>query len=426
MESSWGGYDLKNYTKKERSWALYDWANSAFTLVIITAIMPIYFKNAAEKTMSEESATAIWGFATSTGTLILAIMAPVLGTLAAYIGFKKRLFKGFLIAGAIFTASLALLPSDNWQLLLGMYVIAFLCYEATIIFYDSFIVDATVDERMNKVSSFGYALGYFGSTIPFIVCIAMIMLLPDQYTILATKASFVITAVWWIAFSIPLIKNVEQKYGVAREDHFVGKSFTRLKQTMIDIYHHKNLFLFLLAFFFYIDGVNTVISMAASFASDVGMKSDMLLVLIFVIQVVAIPFAILYGKLADKFGIKKVIYFGICTYIVLCIYAYFVHSALGIYIIGFMIASAQGGIQALSRSFFAKIVPKEKSNEYFGFYSIFSKFAAVIGPALMGITISIVGSTNAGVLSLVILFVIGGSIFHFVKDEAAATQWYRK
>ncbi|MDF2557611.1 MAG: transporter [Bacillales bacterium] len=409
---------LKNYSKKESSWAIYDWANSAFTLVIITAIMPVYFKSVAENAgISDATSTAYWGYATSVGTLLLAIIAPILGSIAAYKGYKKKIFSFFLYMGVLFTFGLAVIPNDNWVLLLALYVIAFFSFEATVVVYDSFLVDVTDDSRMNRVSSFGYALGYFGSCIPFILCMAMILLVPDANKVQATKISFIITGLWWLLFTIPLFKNVEQIYGVEKEKHMISKSFSRLFETMKSIRQHRNVLLFLLAFFFYIDGVNTVISMAAAFATDIGMESDMLMILIFIIQVVAIPFAILYGKLGDKFGAKRMIYFGIFTYIVLCIAGYFTTSNLGIWLIAFLIGSAQGGIQALSRAYFSKIIPKEKSNEYFGFYSIFSKFAAIIGPTLMAYTIHQTNNTNAGVLSLAVLFIIGGIIFYFVEDD---------
>ena len=414
---------MKNYSKRESSWALYDWANSAFTLVIITAIMPVYFKSVAESAgIGDATSTAYWGYATSIGTFFLALIAPILGSIAAYKGFKKKIFSSFLYAGVLFTIALAFIPSDNWFLLLSIYVIAFLAYEATIIIYDSFLVDVTDNSRMNRVSSFGYALGYFGSCIPFILCMAIILMVSKEYTILATKVSFILTALWWLIFTIPLFRNVDQKYGIDKEPHMIPKSFSRLFETMKSIRQHKNVMLFLLAFFFYIDGVNTVISMAAAFATDVGMESNMLMVLIFVIQIIAIPFAILYGKLGDKFGSKRVIYFGIFTYIFLCIAGYFTTSNLGIWLIAFLIGSAQGGIQALSRAYFSKIIPKEKANEYFGFYSIFSKFAAIIGPTLMAYTIHQTGNTNAGVLSLAVLFIIGGAIFYFVEDDRQLTS----
>lgn len=408
---------LKNYSKKEASWALYDWANSAFTLVIITAIMPVYFKSVAGNSgISDATSTAYWGYATSIGTFLLAIISPILGSIAAYKGYKKKIFTSFLYTGVLFTFGLALVPSDNWILLLAFYIIAFLSFEATVIVYDSFLVDVTDDSRMNRVSSFGYALGYFGSCIPFIICMAII-LTSGNHKILATKLSFIITGLWWLLFTLPLFKNVEQVYGVEKEPHMISKSFSRLFETLKSIRHHKNVMLFLFAFFFYIDGVNTVISMAAAFATDIGMKSDMLMILIFVIQVIAIPFAILYGKMGDKFGAKRVIYFGIFTYMVLCVAGYFTTSNLGIWLIAFLIGTAQGGIQALSRAYFSKIIPKEKSNEYFGFYSIFSKFAAIIGPTLMAYTIHQTNNTNAGVLSLAVLFIIGGVIFYFVEDD---------
>ncbi len=408
---------MRKLTKSERSWALYDWASSAFTLVIITAVMPLYFKGITSDTLSDASSTAIWAYVTSIGTFSLAIIAPILGSFASYKGVKKKLFSSFLAVGICFTALLAFVPTSNWLLLLIIYALAFFCYDATLIFYDSFLTDVASAERMNKVSSAGFALGYLGSNIPFAICIVMIGLVPSEYTMLATRASFIITASWWGIFSLPMIHHVKQQYGIEKEDQVVARSFSRLAETVKKIIHDKKILLFILAYFFYIDGVNTVITMAAPFASDVGMSAGKLLIMLLVLQVIAIPFALLYGRLSEHFGTKNMIYVGIITYTFICTFAYFVKGELGIYILAFLIGTAQGGIQALSRSYFAKLVPKERSSEYFAFFSIFSKFAAVLGPLLMGITISITGSINKGVLSIAVLFVIGGILFFFVPND---------
>lgn len=402
-------------TKAERSWALYDWANSAYTIVIVTAILPLYFKSSAtEAGIAASTSTAYWGYANSLATLIVSILAPILGTIADFKGFKKRFFVFFTALGVVFTFLLAVVPSDQWLLLLGFFVLTSVGFAGANIFYDAFLVDVTTNERMNRISANGFAMGYIGSTIPFVISIAIIVMsqqgiIPLSVTV-ASQIAFVITALWWGLFTIPMLKNVEQNYFVERVPNPVSTSFKKLFVTLKNIKAYRPLFLFLLAYFFYIDGVHTVIKMSTAYGSDLGIGSTTLLIVLFATQVVAAPFTALFGKLGTKYSEKKMIMVGIIIYVFICCYAYFLDSALDFWILAMLVGTAQGGIQALSRSYFAKLVPKESSNEFFGFYSIFGKFAAVAGPVLLGVTAQVTGSTNAGVFSLVVLFIIGGII----------------
>ena len=289
------------------------------------------------------------------------------------------------------------------------------------VFYDAFLVDVTIDERMEKISANGFALGYVGSIIPFVISIGLIMtaqmnILPLTVPV-ASQIAFVITALWWGVFTIPMLKNVEQKYYVERVANPVSTSFKKLYKTFKNIKVYKPIFLFLLAYFFYIDGVHTVIQMSTAFGSDLGISSTTLLVVLFVTQIVAAPSTILFGKLAGKYNEKSMIMVGIIVYIIVCIYAYFLDSALDFWILAMLVGTSQGGIQAMSRSYFAKLVPKESSNEFFGFYSVFGKFAAIIGPLLVGVTAQITGNTNSGVFSLVFLFIIGAIILLRVPNQ---------
>lgn len=414
-------------TKAEKSWALYDWANSAYTIVIVTAILPLYFKSAAtEAGISASTSTAYWGYANSLATLIVSILAPILGTIADFKGFKKRFFVFFSSLGVIFTLLLAVVPSDQWLLLLGFFVLTSIGFAGANIFYDAFLVDVTTEERMNRISANGFALGYIGSTIPFVISIAIIVMsqqgiIPLTVTV-ASQIAFVVTALWWGLFTIPMLKNVEQIFYAERVPNPVGTSFKKLFVTLKNIKAYRPLFLFLLAYFFYIDGVHTVIKMSTAYGSDLGIGSTTLLIVLFATQVVAAPFTALFGKLGTKFSEKKMIMVGIMIYVFICCYAYFLNSALDFWILAMLVGTAQGGIQALSRSYFAKLVPKESSNEFFGFYSIFGKFAAVAGPVLLGVTAQVTGSTNAGVFSLVVLFIIGAIILLRVPnaDESIA------
>lgn len=412
-------------SKVEKSWALYDWANSAYTIVIVTAILPLYFKSAAtEAGISASTSTAYWGYANSLATLIVSILAPILGTIADFRGFKKRFFVFFASLGVVFTLLLAVVPTDQWLVLLGFFVLTSVGFAGANIFYDAFLVDVTTEERMNKISANGFALGYIGSTIPFIISIAIIVMAQQDIiglsVTVASQIAFVITALWWGLFTIPMLRNVEQKYYVERVPNPVRASFKKLFETFKNIKAYRPLFLFLLAYFFYIDGVHTVIKMSTAYGSDLGIDSTTLLIVLFFTQVVAAPFTALFGKLGTTYGEKRLIMVVILIYIFICCYAYFLDSALDFWILAMLVGTAQGGIQALSRSYFAKLVPKESSNEFFGFYSIFGKFAAVAGPVLLGITAQMTGNTNAGVFSLVVLFIIGAIILLRVPNPETA------
>ncbi|WP_342046586.1 MFS transporter [Bacillus sp. OTU530] len=418
---------MNGISKQEKSWIFYDWANSAYSLIITTAIFPIYFKAAAKNAgVTAANSTAYWGYANSIATLLVSILAPILGTIADYRHFKKRFFTFFFFLGIIFTTLLAIIPGKQWIVLLICYMCAVIGFAGANIFYDAFLVDVTSEERMNRISARGFAMGYIGSTIPFILSIALIILaqkgvLPLSVTI-ASQAAFAITALWWGLFTIPMLKNVEQRHYIAQEPNPVINSFRRLFGTFRNIKQQQPLFLFLLAYFFYIDGLDTIITMSTAYGTDLGISSTNLLIILFVTQVVACPFALLYGRLAERFNTKIMLYVGIIMYIIICIYAYFLKTTLDFWILAMLVATSQGGIQALSRAYFARLVPKEAANEFFGFYNICGKFAAIIGPALVGVTAQMTGNTNSGVFSLVVLFILGGLLLVRVPERAAASH----
>ncbi len=410
------------FSNKEKSWMFYDWGSSAFTLIITTAVFPIFYKAQASSVGIEgHVSTAYLGYTIAIFTFILAMLGPVLGSIADYDGLKKRFFIGFLSVGLLSTVSLVFVPDGNWFLLLLLFTFASLGSTGANIFYDAFLVDITKDKRMNRVSARGFALGYIGSTIPFIISIAIIVfaqqeILPITSTT-ASRIAFLITCVWWGIFALPLVKNVHQVYAIPRENKIIKKSFLRLYKTILDIKQYKYLSLFLLAYFFYIDGVGTIISMSTAYGTDVGISATVLLIVLLMTQIVAAPFALLYGKLADRFSAKVMINIGCIVYIIICIYAYFLETAIDFWILAMLVATSQGGIQALSRSYFAKLIPKNNANEFFGFYNIFGKFASITGPLLIGITAQLTGRSNTGILSLIVLFIIGMIILFFVPSD---------
>jgi MFS transporter, UMF1 family len=393
-------------------------------MTVMSTILPLYFKSVFSNGGGDASlSTAYWGYANSLSTLLLAILAPFLGSLADYRGYKKKFFILFLCLGVFFTSLFSIVPETDWLLLLSFYLISAIGFSGSLVFYDAFLVDVTTEERMDQVSSFGYALGYIGSTIPFILCMLIVIL--AQYGKIplsvaqASKVSFVLTALWWAIFSIPILKNVRQIHGLNVEPHPIRKSLRRLGKTLSNIRKHKALFYFLFAYFFYIDGVDTIIKMATSYGADLGISTTNLLIILLATQFVAFPFAILFGWLAGKFPGKTMLYVGILIYTIICIYAYFLDSTLDFWILAMLVGTSQGGIQALSRSYYGKLVPKENANEFFGFYNIFGKFAAILGPFLVGIVTQLTRKANNGVFSIILLFIIGGVLLKKVPISVA-------
>ena len=412
---------LKGCTKEEKSWILYDWANSAFSAIVAAIILPIFFKEMALMDgVSSVDATAYWGYATSLGTLICAVLAPFLGTLGDFRGMKKKLFTAFMLLGVISTFLLAL--TNSWQGLLLFYVLGTLGFSGSCIYYDSFLLDVTDVSRMDRVSSVGYGLGYIGgSTIPLVVSLVLIQFgsgfgIP---TMLATKFSFILTAVWWLVFTIPMLRHVQQKHAIEPDRDMFAHTLRNMKDTLSMIVKNRGILFFVIAYFFYIDGVGTIIHMATVFGSSCGLDSMDLMVVLLVVQIVAFPFAILYGRLADRFGSRKMILFGIATYIVVCMLGFNLKEMKDFLLLAVLVGTAQGGIQALSRSFYGKLVPAEHASEYFGFFDVFGKFSAVIGPALFGVVAQLTGVTNYGALAVMFMFILGGAIFMFLVPRNA-------
>ena len=385
---------MSKLSKAEKSWVLYDVANSAFTMLISTTI-PIFFRSLAEQQVSEATASGIWGLATSAAVLILAVLSPFLGALADYRGMKKRMFSVFLVLGI---AGLLILSfTGSWISYMLVFVLTRLCYSACNIFYDSMLVDVTSDERMDRVSSYGYALGYIGSCIPFVIGILLILVRPfGLSTQTATQISFVITALWWAALTIPLLKNVQQTHYLERRENQVKHAFSRVGQTLKKIRQKPVIFYFILAYFCYIDGVYTIISMATTYGGEVGISdTSMILALLLTLKVIRISILIYCG---------------------ICIFGYQLDQSWEFWVLAVIVGMAQGGIQSLSRSFYGRIIPKEESNEYFGFFDIFGKFADFFGPLIMSFCALALGSSTYGILALLVLFIIGYVLLRKVPE----------
>lgn len=413
-------------TKSEYSWVLYDVGNSAFVLVMITAIMPIFFKDYAASGMPAAVSTANWGYANSAASLLLALLAPVLGAMADYQQKKKLFFLVFLAMGLLFTLGLPLIREGQWLLCLLLFVMGRVGWAGANIFYDAFIVDVTSRDRMDLISSRGFAWGYIGSVVPFLAIIGLIFYsgMADGLPIGAVKIGFVIVALWWLLFSLPLLNNVKQTHGIPTSEAPVRDAFKRLLHTVREIRQHRQVFLFLAAYFFYIDGVDTIISMSTVYGRDLGFGITMLIGVLLFIQIVAFPFALMFGRLARRFSTKTMLLAGIGVYCLATFIGFMLpavsdqglKSAL-FWSIAFLVASSMGGIQALSRSYFARIIPHEKSAEFFGFYNIFGKFAAICGPFMMGVVGHLTGHSRWGILSIMILFIVGALLLLRVDDE---------
>lgn len=415
------------FNLEESSWILYDVANSAQTLTTMTVLFPLLIGFIAP-----ENEGSIWvGWANTIYGLILAFLSPVLGTIADYKDKKMKFFKFFLAMGVIGGFLLAL-PIFDYKACVIIYVFAMMGYTAANIFYDAFLVDVTTDERMHKVSSAGYAWGYIGSALPFclfIIPFAIVTLFGDAngnftmggFTLtyrVAIMISMLSAVFWWAYHSRSFIKNVKQVHYHEEEEHFIRNSFARLWNTFKSIKQNKNIFMFCIAYFFYIDAVNTVIKMAVSLVTDMGVSDTVSLFVVIFINIIACPGAILFGKLTDKFGGKPMIFTAIVGYFVIVLVGSQIYRNTNlIWILGFLVGCFQGGIQAVSRSFYALLIPnKADTNEYFGFFEIFSKFSAILGPFIITVVVSLTQKTELGILGLIPSLVIGAVLLLFVKS----------
>ena len=396
---------------KEKRWILYDVGNSAFVLLVAT-IIPIYFNYLAGKAgLSDVDYLAYWGYAASICTVIVAILGPILGTIADTKGYKKPIFMISILIGTIACSVLGLMV--QWMAFLIVFLIAKVGFSASLIFYDSMLSDITDEERMDYVSSQGYAWGYIGSCVPFVLCL-VIVLGSDPLGIRMETAmgiAFVLVAVWWLLMSLPLLKNYEQKYYVEKKPHAIAQSFKRLGETFKNMKEEKQVFMFLLAFFFYIDGVYTIIDMATAYGSALGLDSTGLLLALLVTQIVAFPCAIIFGNLSYRIRTEKLIIVCIFAYLGIVIFAVFLKTQLQFWILAILVGMFQGGIQALSRSYFTKIIPEEHSGEYFGLMDICGKGASFVGTTIVSIVSQLTGNISMGVGMIAILFCIGIVIF---------------
>ncbi|MDP3071749.1 MAG: MFS transporter [Opitutaceae bacterium] len=408
------------------SWAFIDWANSAFAIVMLTALFPIFFKQYFCAGMPPEQSTFYWGLANTLSSVAIAVLAPILGSIADQGNAKKKFLFGFTLLGCLATALIPLLAKGDTVLAAALYAIGAFGFSGNNMFSDALLTDVADTKNYDRVSALGYALGYIGSGGLFVFCAAMISS-PENFgladTVAATNTSFILTAAWWMLFTIPCLLWVRETPGTPAvgggESSALTRGFRQFAATFREIRSDRRLLFFLAGYVLYIDGVNTVIKMATDFGLSIGLDQAGLIKALLVTQFVAFPAAILFGRIGEKFGARRGIMLGVAVYAGLCVFATRMTTQAEFFAMAVTVGLVQGGVQSLSRSYFARLIPAEKGGEYFGFYNMVGKFAAILGPTLMGVSALLVGS-RLSILSLLLLFGGGLWLLAQVREEAPA------
>ena len=409
-----------------RAWAMYDWANSAFMVTIVTAVFPIYFSSVAAADL--EPATASFRFAVTTTVALtfVAVLAPVLGALADFAGIKKKMLGACVGLGVVATACMYFIQQGDWVLAALLFAFANIGVTSSLVFADSLLPHIAGPAELDRVSTAGYALGYLGGGLLLVVNLAWIQA-PEAFGLsgaeLASRLSFVSVAIWWLGFSIPLFRKVPEPVRTLEADERAGESairasFVRLGETLRELRGYRQAFLMLLAFLVYNDGIGTIIRMATTFGTEIGLEQGDLITAVVLVQFVGVPFAFVFGQLAARIGAKRAIFLSLVVYTVISVLAYGMTTATGFYALALLVGMVQGGSQALSRSLFASMVPRHKSAEFFGFFGVFEKFAGIVGPGVFAVMILLTGSSRGAILSLITFFVVGGLLLSRVDVEA--------
>lgn len=405
------------YSTGEWSWIFQDWANSAYSLMITTAIFPIFYKSVAESAgISGADSTAYLGYTNAIATILTAVLAPFLGTSADYKGYRKPLFTIGTLLGIGAVLLMMFIGNGNWLLLLIVYAVSSFGFHVANIFYDSSIMDVTTPERLDQVSSSGFGFGYIGSVFPFLIFMVFQLtgILPANMTV---NLGFFLTAAWWFFFTIPYWKNVNQTTYLEKTEGIIPTTLKSLSSTVKELKKYPHIYIFLIGYFFYIDGVGTIIAMATSVGTDLGLSANELIIMLLIVQIVAFPFSIAYGYLAKKFSARTMLFVGIFTYIIICIFGLGLETFNDFMILAILVGTAQGGIQGLSRSYFGQIIPREKSNQFYGFYNIFGKFSSVLGTTILGVVAQMTGDSLKGLFALIVQFIIGGVLLYFADPK---------
>ena len=411
----------KKYKKIINSWAMYDWANSAFATTIMAAVLPIYYRAIAEPTLTGNQITSYWAYTNSIALLLIAIISPILGAMADFKGAKKRYLTIFALFGIVATAFMFFLTTGDWLLASSLFILGNIGFAGANVFYDSLLPHIAKKDDIDQISTKGYAMGYVGGGILLAINLAMIMFAPDHLTALMTRISLASVAVWWLVFTIPLLKNIpeppRQVFKGEIQTNPITAGFHRLGETFKEIRKYGDLFKFLVAFWLYNDGIGTIIKMATTYGDEIGIDSTSLIIVLLIVQFVGIPFSFAFGWIAKKIGTKKSIYITLGVYALISIGGYFLSNATHFLILGFAVAMVQGGSQALSRSLYARMVPKSQSAEFFSFFSVSGKFAGIFGPLVFGLVSQLFGNSRLGIISLIVFFITGGLMLTRVDEQ---------
>jgi UMF1 family MFS transporter len=429
------------HRKDLRAWAMYDWALSAQETTIAVAIFPIFFSSVVAADLPENAGGVYIAYGNSVSILLVAILSPILGAMADYAAVKKKLLAVFMAGGALAVGAMFLIEQGDTLLAIILFVLAGVGAQGSRVFYESLLPRIASDDEVDRVSTAGYAMGYVGGGLLLALNLAWIQrpdwfglptgpdLTPGEAT-LPVRLAFLSVAVWWVLFSIPLFRRVPEPDVALEADEHAGMNpakvgFTRLVETFREIRAYKQAFLMLLAFLIYNDGISTIQKMATTYGAEIGLEQGAMITAILIVQFVGIPFTFIFGLMAARLGAKPSIFVGLGVFMLVSVIGYFLRTATHFYMLALLVGLAQGGTQALSRSLFATMIPKHKSGEFFGFYSVFSRFAAVLGPLLFGLVLTSTGSGRPAILSIIIFFVIGGVVLSFVDVEEGKREAQR-
>ncbi|HEX7065033.1 MAG TPA: MFS transporter [Bacillales bacterium] len=418
--------------KQIRSWAMYDWANSAFATTVIAAVLPIYYHDVAAKGLEDTLATAYWGYSQSIAVILVAVMAPILGAMADYTGSKKKFLGFFAGIGIMASMLLALVGEGDYLLASLLFILGAVGYSSANVFYDGFLPEIVDKNRIDSVSAYGYAFGYIGGGILLLINLIMIMKyswfgFPDKT--IGTQFTFVTVGIWWFLFTIPLLRNVNERKIVRAETgekNYFKISFTRLSTTFKEINQYKQLLKFLIAYWLFNDGIGTIIKMATIYGRDIGIGTTDLIAALVITQFVGIPCTFLFGWLTKRMTAKRALMLALWIYVGIVILGYFMTTALHFYILAVLVGFVQGGAHALSRSIFGKMVPENKNAEFFGFYGISAKFSAVLGPFVFALVGQLTGSSRLGIISVIIFFLAGIFLLRKVDIEQGELEAERE
>ena len=403
---------------------MYDWANSAVQTTIIAAIFPIYFQKVAAAGMPGPEATSRFAWATTIAIVIVAVVAPLLGTVADHMPVKKRLLAVFLAVGAVSTAAMFFIAPGGWQFALTLFIITNVGVAGSIVFYESLLPHIVREGEIDRVSTAGYALGYLGGGV--LLAINIVMMAHPSWFFLAdrdaaVRASLASVAVWWVLFSIPLFRQVPEPRTLVHDGQqnalALGTAVRRLLQTLRELRRYRQAFMLLIAFLIYNDGIQTMIRMATIYGTEVGIDENAMIGALLITQFIGVPFGFLFGAFAGKIGAKRAVFVGLASYSVIILLAYFMRTATHFFALAVLVGVVQGGTQALSRSLFASMIPKQKSSEFFAFFGVFERYAGILGPAIFAWMVTRSGSSRNAILSMLAFFVVGAFLLTLVDEQ---------